>query len=122
MEYRNKQLNFRVTESEYEVIKKRMKMVGISHPSAYLRKMAMNGYVINLDLSDLKEILRLVNIDSKNLNQIAIRANETGAVCYRDIKDLLKTHEEAIELLRDLYEKLASIKQRKGENEWLQRD
>ena len=110
MEYRNKQLNFRVTESEYEVIKKRMKMAGIRHPSAYLRKMAMNGYVINLDLSDLKEILRLANIDSKNLNQIAMRANETGVVCQQDIKDLKKTHDAILDLLRDSYEKLASIK------------
>ena len=42
----------------------RMVLSGINHPSAYLRKMEMDGYVINLDLSELKEILRLCGINS----------------------------------------------------------
>ena len=56
MEYRYKQLNFRVTDSEYEIIQKKMKLSGIKKPTAYLRKMAMDGYVIRLDLSELTEI------------------------------------------------------------------
>ena len=71
MEYRYKQLNFRVTDSEYEIIQKKMKLSGIKKPTAYLRKMAMDGYVIRLDLSGLTEILRLARINSNNLNQVA---------------------------------------------------
>ena len=81
MEYRYKQLNFRVTDSEYEIIQKKMKLSGIKKPTAYLRKMAMDGYVIRLDLSELTEILRLARINSNNLNQVAKRANETGNIC-----------------------------------------
>ena len=80
MEYRNKQLNFRVTDSEYEIIQKKMKLSGIKKPTAYLRKMAIDGYVIRLDLSELTEILRLARINSNNLNQVAKRANETGNI------------------------------------------
>lgn len=80
MDYRNKQLNFRVTEEENNVIRKRMALTGITHPSAYLRKIAMDGYIINLDLSDLKELVRLSRINSNNLNQYAKKANETGSI------------------------------------------
>lgn len=57
-----------------------MALTGITHPSAYLRKMAMDGYIINLDLSDLKELVRLSRINSNNLNQYAKKANETGSI------------------------------------------
>lgn len=57
-EYRTKQINFRVTESEYARINERMQEAGIKHPSAYLRKMAMDGYILKLDLGDLQEIQR----------------------------------------------------------------
>ena len=51
-EYRTKQINFRVTESEYARISERMQEAGVNHPSAYLRKMAMDGYILKLDLGD----------------------------------------------------------------------
>ena len=110
MEYRNKQLNFRVTESEYVAIKKRMELTGIKSPSAYLRKMAMNGYIIQMDLSDLKELVRIEHINSKNINQYARRANEAGSIYSKDIEDLKQGQEEVLKLLRDLYEKLSEIK------------
>ena len=110
MEYRDKQMNFRVTESEYEVIRKRMELIGIKSPSAYLRKMAMNGYIIQMDLSDLKELVRIEHINSNNINQYARRANETGSIYSKDIEDLKQGQEEVLKLLRDLYEKLSEIK------------
>ena len=58
-EYRTKQINFRVTESEYARISEKMQEAGIKHSSAYLRKMAMDGYILKLDLGDLQEIQRL---------------------------------------------------------------
>lgn len=54
-EYRTKQINFRVTESEYARISERMQEAGVNHPSAYLRKMAMDGYILKLDLGDLRD-------------------------------------------------------------------
>lgn len=63
-EYRTKQINFRVTESEYARINERMQVAGIKHPSAYFRKMAMDGYILKLDLGDLQEIQRLARINA----------------------------------------------------------
>ena len=108
MEYRNKQMNFRVTESEYRTICKRMELTGIEKPGAYLRRMAMYGYVLRLDLSDLKEILRLVHINSNNLNQYAKKANETGSIYAADIEDLKNSQQEILKLLRNIYERLLS--------------
>lgn len=110
MEYRNKQINFRVTSSEYEVIQKRMKEAGITHPSAFLRKMAMDGYIVRMDMTDIKEVLRLVGINSKNLNQYAKRANETGSIYADDIDDLLIGQKEIIGLLRQVLDRLSAIK------------
>lgn len=110
MDYRNKQMNFRVTETEHEVIRERMALFGITHPGAYLRKMAMNGYIINLDLSDVKELVRLSRINSNNLNQYAKKANETGSIYEADVKDLQSGQAEIIMLLRELLEKLSGIK------------
>jgi len=109
MEYRNKQLNFRVTDSEYEIIQKKMILSGIKKPTAYLRKMAMDGYVIRLDLSELTEILRLARINSNNLNQVAKRANETGNIYETDIKEIQEEQLEIKELLRGILDELTKM-------------
>ena len=108
-EYRTKQINFRVTESEYARINDRMQEAGIKHPSAYLRKMAMDGYILKLDLGDLQEIQRLARINANNINQIAKHANETGVVYKKDIDELTVGQREIQKLLRDIFSELAKI-------------
>ena len=108
-EYRTKQINFRVTESEYAHIKERMQEAGIKHPSAYFRKMAMDGYILKLDLGDLQEIQRLARINSNNINQIAKHANETGAVYKNDVEELTAGQRKIQKLLRDIFSELAKI-------------
>ena len=61
----------RVTPEEWDLIRERMREAGMTNTSAYIRKMALNGYVINVDLGDVKEVLRLLRINSNNLNQYA---------------------------------------------------
>lgn len=109
MEYRNKQLNFRVTDSEYKIIQEKMELSGIKKPTAFLRKMAMDGYVIKLDLSELTEILRLARINSNNLNQVAKRANETGSIYEMDVRELQSEQAEIKELLRGILDELTKI-------------
>ncbi|SFG07032.1 mobilisation protein (MobC) [Lachnospiraceae bacterium C7] len=77
--------------------------------SSYIRKIAINGYLISLDLSDLKEIRRLLSISSNNLNQYAKRANETGSIYKTDIEELKKQQDELWEMLREIMSRLASI-------------
>lgn len=79
---------FKVSEKERDLIEQGMKIAGISNMSAYLRKMGINGYIINLDVKTLDELLRLMRITSNNVNQIAHQANATGSIYEADIKDL----------------------------------
>lgn len=87
-ENRNVQLHFFVTEPEAELIKERMAETGVANLSAYLRKMAVDGYIIHLDMGDIQEMIRLLRICSNNLNQYTRRANETGSVYAADVEDL----------------------------------
>lgn len=85
---RNTQLHFVVSEQEVELIKERMAQTGITNLSAYLRKMAVDGYIIHLDMTNIQEMTKLLRICSNNLNQYARRANETGSVYAADVEDL----------------------------------
>ena len=85
---RGTQLHFVVSEQEAELIKERMTQAGISNLSAYLRKMAVDGYIIHLDMAEIREMTKLLRLCSNNLNQYARRANETGSVYAADVEDL----------------------------------
>lgn len=87
-EKRNVQLHILVSEKEVSLIKERMSLIGVSNLSAYLRKVAIDGYIINLDLKEVRELIRLLRICSNNLNQYTRKANETGSVYAADMEDL----------------------------------
>lgn len=81
-------VEFVMSEQEAELVKGRMAELGITNLSAYLRKMAVDGYIIHLDMSDIQEMVRLLRICSNNLNQYARRANEAGSIYAADVDDL----------------------------------
>ena len=85
---RDVRIEFVVSEQEAELIQEHMAELGITNLSAYLRKMAVDGYIIHLDMSGIQEMTRLLRICSNNLNQYTRRANETGSVYATDIEDL----------------------------------
>ena len=85
---RSVRVEFVMSEQDAELVKGRMAELGITNLSAYLRKMAVDGYIIHLDMSDIQEMIRLLRICSNNLNQYARRANETGSVYSADVDDL----------------------------------
>lgn len=87
-EKRNVQLHILASDKEVSLIKERMSLIGVSNLSAYLRKVAIDGYIINLDLKEVRELIRLLRICSNNLNQYTRKANETGSVYAADIEDL----------------------------------
>lgn len=89
-------LELRVTEDELMKIRDRMEEAGISSLTAYLVRMAIHGYVIVMDLSDLKEILRLLQISENNLNQYAKKANETGSIYHEDIEEMKNNQKEIL--------------------------
>ena len=106
---RSKDIHIRVTPEEVEQIKKRMKEAEIDSLTAYLLRMALHGFVIVMDLSDLKEILRLLQISGNNLNQYAKKANETGSIYRDDIEDLKKNHKLILEEMWKMLDKLTEL-------------
>ena len=109
-EKRNQQVKFWASNAEIQIIQNRKESAGFRCLGAYLRKMAMDGYIIVIDLSDVKEAIRLLRINANNLNQYAKRANETGSIYLEDIKELQKAQEELWQVMRDILERLSSIK------------
>ena len=81
-------VEFVMSEQEAELVKERMAELRITNLSAYLRKMAVDGYIIHLDMGDIQEMIRLLRICSNNLNQYTRRANETGSIYAADVEDL----------------------------------
>lgn len=109
MEKRNVQMHFRVTKSEEERIHEKMDEIGVHSLAAYLRKMALDGYCINLDLQDVKAMVSLLRICSNNLNQYAKKANQTGSIFEADIKDLQERMDEIWTDMKEVLVRLASI-------------
>ena len=100
----------RISKTDRERIRTKMEEMGIGNMSAYLRKMALDGYCVKLDLQELKELIRLLRICSNNLNQYAKRANETGSIYQEDIRDLQARLDEIWQCARELLSRLASIR------------
>ncbi|MBP5609582.1 MAG: plasmid mobilization relaxosome protein MobC [Lachnospiraceae bacterium] len=99
----------RVSKDEWKKIRERMDEAGMNNMSAFIRRMALYGYLIRLDLSDVREVLRLLRIESNNLNQYAKRANETGSIYEADIKELQGTHKEILSMMGEILDRLSSI-------------
>ena len=87
---RDIQLKFRVTPQEREMIETKMAQFGTTNMAAYLRKMAIDGYVVKLDLPELRELVSLLRYSSNNLNQLTRRAHETGKAAQVDLQSLTK--------------------------------
>ena len=85
---RDMQLNFRVSAEELAVIEQKMSQFGTSNREAYLRKMALDGYVVKLELPELKELVSLMRRNSNNLNQLTRKVHETGRVYDADLEDI----------------------------------
>lgn len=85
---RKNMLHLYASDQELQQIHDRMQETGIVSLSAFLRRMALHGYIIHLDMSDIRELTRLLGICSNNLNQYVRRANESGSIYATDIEDL----------------------------------
>jgi len=102
--------NFFTTEEEAALIHERMATSRIINTSAYLRKMAIDGYHINVDMTDIKELVSLLRRCSNNLNQYVKRANETRSIYEADIKDLRQQYDTLWEAANGILEGLMKLK------------
>ena len=106
---RNINMGFRVTAEEQEQIMKRMNEIGFPSVRSYLLKMALNGMIVNLDLTDVRECSRLLRSVSNNVNQLAKRANEYGNVSAAEIADVQVKLGEIWEQQNKIIKSLAKI-------------
>ena len=98
-----------VTADELAQIQGRMAEAGISNAGAYMRKMALNGYVLHVDLSPVRELVSLQRRCSNNLNQVAIQANTYGGIYPEEIAALQRDYAALWGPLSDLLERLSAV-------------
>ena len=106
---RDIQLKVRVTPEERAMIETKMAQLGTTNMGAYLRKMALDGYILRLDLPELKEMLSQLRYMGNNVNQIAKRANEVGVIDEMDIRGVSKRQERMLEQMARLLAKLSGL-------------
>lgn len=106
---RSVQLHFMVTEHERELIRQKMEQLGTNNLGAYLRKMAIDGYIVKLDLPELSELLSLLRRTSNNVNQVARRVHQTGNVYATDLEDILKKQEELWAGVNEILARLSEL-------------
>lgn len=110
MKERSKEIHVLLTPEEFDQIHQRMEEAGIRNRSAFIRKMALDGIVVKLDLPEVRELTSLLRRSSNNLNQIAKRANTTGSFYEDEINDMKENQERIWELTREIVARLSEIR------------
>jgi len=106
---RNTSILFWVSEAEQDIIYQRMAELGTTNMSAFIRKMALNGYILNIDLSPVKELVSLQRRCANNMNQIAISVNTHGGIYPQEITALQKDYAALWKPLSELLEQLVKV-------------
>lgn len=108
-EKRDEVIILRITKSEKSRIYEKMLGIGIRSLSAYIRKMALDGYCLHLDLPELRRMAYLLQMCSTNLNQYAKRANECSQIYAADMEDLRTRLDELIAIGKQILSRLADL-------------
>ena len=106
---REVQLNFRVSPEELALIEQKMVQLGTTNREAYLRKMALDGYVVRLELPELKELVSLMRYSSNNLNQLTRRVHETGRIYDADLEDISRRQDALWDGVHQVLTQLAKL-------------
>ncbi len=109
MQKRDQDVHFLASKEEVQRIHDKMAELGVRSMGAYLRKMALDGYCIQLDLTDVRALVTLLRRCSNNLNQYAKKANETGNIYAADIEDLQVRLDEIWTNMREILVHLSNI-------------
>ena len=97
------------TSEELERLHQRMLESGVRNRSSFIRKMALDGYIVKLDMDEITELIRLLRISSNNLNQIAKKINATGSVYGAEIAEMQVKQDEIWELAKEILARLSTI-------------
>ena len=107
---RNVQIIFWVSEAEKRMIEEKMTQAGMTNLSAYLRRIAIDGMIVRLELPELKEMVSLLRYASNNINQIARRMNESGRIYDTDLEQVVQNQEQLWDMANGILTRLAAIK------------
>ena len=89
-----------VTAEERNLIEQKMAQLHTKRIGAYLRKMAIDGYIIYVDTRDIKEMNKLLSAIGRNINQIAKRINAGGPAYQADMDEIRERLDEIWQLQR----------------------
>lgn len=101
---------FKVSDKERELIEQKMALAGVRNMSAYIRKMCIDGYIINLQIPELAECAKLLRYTSNNVNQIARRVNSDGGVYPDEADEITAKLAEASGLFGNILAQLSKIR------------
>ena len=107
---RNIQMKFYVTEDEKRLIDEKMSQLPTRRYGAYLRKMAIDGHVVKLDLPELRELASLLRYSSSSLNHLTRRTHETGRIYEADLEDIQQNQERIWMAAEKIVSSLAALK------------
>ena len=106
---RDIQLHFMVSKHERELIQEKMSQLGTQNMGAYIRKIAIDGYIVKLELPELQEMTALLRRYNANLNQIATRVNATSRIYADDMEDISRQQEEIWQGVHGILTKLSTL-------------
>ena len=107
---KQKGIYFKASEKERNLIEQKMTLAGVHNMSAFIRKMTIDGYVVNLKIPELAECEKLLRYISNNVNQVARALNSGGAVYPDDIGDICAKQNETNLLFGKILEQLSRLK------------
>ena len=106
---KQKGIYFKVSERERNLIEQKMTLAGVHNMSAFIRKMSIDGYVVNLEIPELKECAKLLRYTSNNVNQIARTINSGGAVYPDEVNDICIKQDETNRLFGNILAQLSRL-------------
>ena len=107
---KQKGIHFKVSEKERNLIEQKMKLAGVRNMSGFIRKMSIDGYVVNLEIPELTECASLLRYISNNVNQMARQMNSGGAVYPDEARDICVKQDEINRLFGEILEQLSRLK------------
>ena len=107
---RDKQLKIWVSQEELDMIHQKMAEFGTENTGAFVRKMVIDGYILKLDIPELKEIIRLLGPIGNNVNQMARKMNAGGSIYREDIAEVNAKLDAIYKQLEKILKRLAKIK------------
>ena len=107
---KQKGIYFKVSEEEWNLIEQKMALAGVHNRSAFIRKMSIDGYVVNLEIPELAGCEKLLRSISNNVYQIARQMNSGGAVYPDEVRDICAKQDETNRLFGEILEQLSRLR------------